>query len=173
MGKTLLLNANKPKLVEDKENGEKFVISPYEEMYAREIGYTKEFIINVTFMNHFDNVEHPLKYLLKWKEKLLLEGHDEDYSWLSIFSFNATLIQNADGYNIMDRDCAKYDIICFNFFELPIRDIVIETMMTFLLAFHKRHPNIYIKDVSGLGYLPYKKFSFYEELLASKIDVGV
>lgn len=173
-GKTFFLSYSSPKLVEDYENGREFKANSYTTIYYREVDFNKEYITNVTFMNHFDNVEHPLNYLLDIKYKFLKEGKENlDYRWESIKSITKLLITIGSGYDFWDKRLSYYDIICFNLFEFPLRGLVIETVMNFLLTFHKKHPNIYIKDVSGLGYYPYKDYPFYEELLASTIDVGI
>lgn len=173
-GKTFILNYSNPKLVEDVENGRKFEATSYITKYYREVGFNREFITNVTFLNRFDNVEHPLNYLLDWKYKFVKHGKEKlNYGWESIDIFAALLIKSGRGYESWDEDLSHYDIICFNLFELPLRELVIETIIKFLLAYQKKHPNVYIKDISGLGYYPYKNYPFYEELRASKIDVGV
>jgi len=173
-GKTFFLSYSSPKMIEDHENGREFKANSYTTMYFREVDFNKEYITNVTFMNYFDNVVHPLHYFLDIKYKHFKEGNEKlDYGWHSIKSLTRALINMGDGYEYWDEKLSYYDIVCFNLFELPLRGLVIETVMKFLLIFQKKHPNIYIKDVSGLGYYPYKDYPFYEELLASKIDVGI
>lgn len=172
-GKTFILNASNPKIIDDPKNGREFK-TPTGSIFHREESFNKEFIINVTFINHLDNVEHPLNYLLDWKYKFVKKWDETlDYGWDSLNTFTKLLVKMGDGYASWDETLSNYDIICFNLFELPFRGLVVETVMNFLLTFHKKHPNIYIKDISGLGYYPYKNYPFYNELLASKIDVGI
>lgn len=123
-----------------------------------------------TYINKFDNVEIPAKYLIKhdYKDEDSLYQINSIYSMLYDFNRNGL-----NGYKRATEYFSKFQVICFNLFLAPMRDKHLEDFMSYLLAFQLGHPDIYIKDISGRGYNVYRKFSFYDELLNSRIDVSV
>jgi hypothetical protein len=134
---------------------------------------TKRNIINNAFLHNFENVEHPMSYLLKWDYTTHVDhrksGMNVVYGALNL-AYRLMYVRSS--YEIIDNHLSEYEIILFNFFAYPLRDRYIDVMMNFLLVFHKQHPQIYLKDVSGVGYNGYRKYSFYEELVGSKIDIS-
>ena len=129
-----------------------------------------EEMIRYTFVNKFENVEVPISYLLKHNY------YDDNfgYGFMSIYIILTYLKQLCmEGYEKITKNLAEYEIICFNIWMIPLRDKYIEEFMIFLIAFQKGHPHIYIKDISGRGYNSYKKFSFYNDLKESRIDISV
>jgi hypothetical protein len=125
-------------------------------------------LIRYTFLNKFENVEIPAKYMIKYdykRKKMISAG--------SFLASLHSLYTRHSGYSGVDKFYSKYEIICFNLFLFPVRDKHIEVFMNFLISFQSHHPDIYIKDVSGKGYNAYQKYSFYEKLKNSLIDVSV
>lgn len=135
----------------------------------------KSHIINFTFLNKFENVMHPMSYFIKQNYHEDTRKNPNRYQFYRIESFFADL--EAMPHMFYDRIdwyiSNHFDVLCFNIFTLPLRAVDVETFLNFLLAFHKKHPNIYIKDISGRGYQAYRKYACYEELLESNIDIHV
>lgn len=163
-GKTLLLTAYEPNCWS----------TVFDEITQTEKydSFDREFITRITFLNKLDNVEHPLSYFINYN---YCDNKDDGkraiYNWKSLNEFLETLV-NYSGHAGLNESLSKQDIICFNVFEFPLKPVVIETFMSFMIPFSKKHPNIYIKDISGRGYSAYKNYAFYDELLKSTIDIG-
>lgn len=137
---------------------------------------SKSDIINFTFLNKFENVMHPMNYFVKYNYDFsTIKEKASRYQLFRLESFFADFQERPGSFfETFDWYCSDFfDIICFNIFTLPLRAIEAETFMNFLIAFHKKYPHIYIKDISGRGYNAYRKYSFYENLLKTKIDIHV
>ncbi len=121
------------------------------------------------YINKFDNVEIPAKYFIKY------DYATESNYFMDSFLAKLRILEkwSIKGYEDTTKYLCEYEIICFNLFLFPIRDKHIESFMNFIIAFQVGHPKIYIKDVSGKGYSIYKKYSFYEKLRNSRIDVSL
>lgn len=124
-------------------------------------------LILYTFFNKFENVEVPPVYMIK------MRNTNENYMVYSFLNLLNDLYNKPLGYKMNDEKMSKFEVICFNTFLFPIRDKHIEVFMNYIISFQNKHPNIYIKDVSGKGYNAYKKYSFYNKLKDSLIDVSV
>jgi len=137
--------------------------------------FSKGYLINWNYGNKFDNVEHPMRYFLPGKaleRKFFEDGrYYPYYLHVSIAGFCSSNYKAKFSYEAQEKLYSRYDIICFNLFELPIKKEIIEDFMSYILVFQRKHPEIYIKDVSGRGLYAYRKYSFYEKLKKSEIDV--
>jgi|GEM_PF-2804981 len=126
--------------------------------------------INFTYLNKFDNVQVPAMFMLKHDYLI----SDSNYKFGSFYWVLYELERNGlSGYKNVTEYFETFHVICFNLFLAPMRDCYIEVIMKFLIAFQLGHPNIYVKDVSGRGYNVYEKYSFYQELRSSRIDISV
>lgn len=167
-GRTFVITASKPQMKFSSEGESLKSFSGFET-------YSKDYAIRHTFLNHYDNVEHPISYFIKFKfasDNVYGRKFIPTYAWDTLPEIIINMLNPVLGFNFFNREFENYDIICFNLFELPLRESIIEYFMNFMLSFHQGHPNIYIKDISGMGYSAYMKYSFYERLLNSNIDIG-
>ncbi|MBI9013840.1 MAG: hypothetical protein JEZ08_16520 [Clostridiales bacterium] len=129
-------------------------------------------LVNISFLNNFDNVEVPLNYLLKNNYNSYKGDNYDCVSLVKIIN-DLTNGQGLREYEMANELFERFEIICFNLFMYPLKGQYVETFMKFLIAFQIGHPDIYIKDVSGKGYSVYKKYSFYDDLVNSRIDISV
>lgn len=126
--------------------------------------------ITFTYINKFENVQVPTSYLIKFD----YFDSTSNYKFTSIYDVVREIQRNGiNGYKNATKFFESFEIICFNLFLSALRDKYLEIFIKFLLAFQLGHPDIYIKDVSGRGYNVYEKYSFYDELRSSRIDVSV
>ena len=166
MGKTLLLTRAVPR--------DLFI-----NWHLEKVKFGMQYMINFTFLNKFDNVLHPMSYFIKHHYDTIFKTDTGDltyptersnlYTWLMISTFIREY-QNNVKFKFFEK-FVKYDIICFNVMDIPYSDEFIENFMTALLDFQKFAPYVYIKDLSGRGYSQYQRYSFYDELRVSRIDV--